>query len=97
MERRPETFHLDQDRRADPELNRKTYATSQRRSTLGGADRCELGAVGLRRRGEFVAGRRSRSVAGTGPDNQRASPPGPLDLIAPSVLIKLMGRAIALE
>ena len=34
MERRPETFHLDQDRRADPELNRKTYATSQRRSTL---------------------------------------------------------------
>ena len=34
MERRPETFHLDQDRRADPRLNRTTYATSQRRDTL---------------------------------------------------------------
>src|SRR5664279_4355939 len=57
MERRPETFHLDQDRRADPELNRKTYATSQRRSTLAGCATATAKTFGSR----SLAGRWGRS------------------------------------
>ena len=34
LEREPETVHLDQDRRTDPQLNRTTYTTNHRRGTL---------------------------------------------------------------